>query len=599
MRRLEDEIFRILNKGQARLDFGVVYFGNRVRLSQFYGIEINDFAVRVARVALFIAQLQSNVESVMSLGVHGRDLLPLEDCATIVHGNALRMPWNEVLPANKCSYIIGNPPFIGANNQSSEQKAEVQELFKDHHHASLIDYVGCWYKKASLYMRGIAEEGFQLKVNAKDGSPEGGVHSAVPSAVQPPSGPPEGYRNSTASPSRIKAAFVSTNSICQGEQVANLWQPLFDDGLEIVFAHKDFRWSNEAKDGAHVFVSIIGFHFNEEENKTLFTYETPDSEPHKNAVTNINAYLTNAPNIFITRITKPLCKIPKMTKGCQPTDGGNLIIEADDLEEFLTKEPRAEKFIKKLVGSREFIQQKPRYCLWLVDASAAEIQAMPLVKERVKACRDFRLSSSQAGTRKLADRCTTFRETYCPKTNLIVPSVCSERRKYIPIGYVDNTTISTNANLIVPEGTLYMCGILQSQAHNAWMRVVCGRLESRYRYSAGIVYNNFPWPGVTRETLETPVEACVSEAVRASVEACAQAVLDAREQYVAQAREAGLTCSLADMYDPENAFLYPALTRAHAALDAAVEEAYGVNFAGDEERIVAHLFSLYEQLSRA
>ena len=288
-----------------------------------------------------------------------------------------------------------------------------------------------------------------------------------------------------------------------------------------------------------------------------------------------------------------------MTKGCQPTGGGNLIIEADDLEEFLTKEPRAEKFIKKLVGSREFIQQKPRYCLWLVDASAAEIQAMPLVKKRVKACRDFRLSSSQAGTRKLADRCTTFRETYCPKTNLIVPSVCSERRKYIPIGYVDNTTISTNANLIVPEGTLYMCGILQSQAHNAWMRVVCGRLESRYRYSAGIVYNNFPWPGVTRETLETPVQDCVSEAVRAQVETCARAVLDAREQYVAQAREAGLTCSLADMYDPENAFLYPALTHAHASLDAAVEEAYAVNFAGDEERIVAHLFSLYEQLSRA
>ena len=519
----------------------------KVSVKQFFGIEINFFASEVAKVALQIAKCQMDVETAVILN-KSIESLPLESTHGVVCANALTTNWEEVLAAKECNYIIGNPPFVGANNQTKEQKLEVQEIFKEHHHSSLIDYVACWYKKAANYMR---------------------------------------YNKN------IHAAFVSTNSICQGEQVVNIWKPLFANGLKLSFAHKNFRWTSEAKNMAHVFVNILGFEFDNPNKRHIFNYETPDSAPKDCAVENINAYIVNAKDVFIERKPKSICKTPKMTKGCQPTDGGNLIIEADEIDKFLFMEPNAKRFIKKLVGSREFIQQKPRFCLWLVNATAMDIKSMPEVKKRVKACRDFRLSSPQPGTRKLAERPSTFRETYCPETCLIVPSVCSERRRYIPIGYVDSSTISTNANLIVPDGSKYMFGILQSTMHNAWMRVVAGRLKSDYRYSAGIVYNNFIWPGVTKDNLDMPVEECVSDAVRKNIEECAQAVLNARAQYTEQAEAVGDKVSLADMYDPDNDFLFPKLTTAHKNLDAAVEAAYGVDFKGDEEKIVAHLFGLY------
>lgn len=560
LRRLENRVFENLHGNQTSMGYDEASSPICVGINQFYGIEINDFAVSVAKTALWIAE-QQMMEQTQEIIRQFFNFLPLKSNGNIHEGNALRTNWNNVLPANQCTFLIGNPPFVGANNQSKIQKAEVQEIFAGHHHASLIDYVGCWYKKSVEYMRGHSKAGTQ---------------DNVPGAL-----------NASFECSHTKAAFVSTNSICQGEQVANLWKPLFNNGLEIIFAHKDFRWTSEAADGAHVFVSIIGFQLGAADTKTLFTYETPDSEPAKISVNNINAYLIDASSVFIERISKPLCNLPKMTKGCQPTDGGNLIIEANELNEFLAQEPQAKKFIKKLVGSKEFIQQKPRYCLWLVNATNTEIQEMPLVQKRVLACRDFRLSSPQAGTRKLAERCTTFRETYNPRTCLVVPKVSSERRSYIPIGFITQETISTDANMIVQEGNLFHFGVLHSQFHNAWMRVVCGRLKSDYRYSAGIVYNNFPWPGVTKENIETPVEQCVSAEVRHTIENCAQAVLNARATHEG--------ASLADLYDPNKMPLN--VQAAHKALDAAVEAAYGVSFNGNEEHIVSHLFNLYAMLT--
>jgi len=497
----------------------------KVNVGQFYGIEINDFAVSVANAALWIADHQANQETAKIF--HRTYVnLPLQDYQHIVVGNALRMDWNEVLPASECNYIMGNPPFLGANNQSTEQKTELLHVFDGERHAALIDYVACWFKIAAEYSQG--------------------ADTAI--------------------------AFVSTNSICQGEQVSNVWKPLFKLGVQIEFAHTTFRWSTEALNSASVFCIIVGFKINKPSSRTLYQYETPDSSPVETMVSNINAYLIDAPNIFINRISNPLSPVPRMTKGCQPTDGGHLIIEDDELREFLVNEPYAEKFIKRLIGAKEFIQSRPRYCLWLVDASPAELRQMPYVMSRIEAVRDFRLNSSQAGTRKLAERPTTFRETYNPETCIIVPMTSSERRQYLPIGLIDNRTISTNLNLIIQNGTIYHFGVLTSQFHNIWMRVVAGRLKSDYRYSAGVVYNNFVWPEPT-------------DVQKTKIEELAQAVLDARDNYP--------DSSLADLYDPLT--MPPDLLRVHQALDKAVEQAYGVNFRGDETKIVSHLFNLYSQ----
>ena len=541
LRRLENRVIESLQGDQISFDVDTDSL-IQVSISQFYGIEINDFAVSVAKTALWIAEEQM-MEATQEVVLAPFHFLPLKSNSNIHEGNALRMDWNDVLPAERCSYICGNPPFLGANNQSSDQKDDVQRLFVNHHHSSLIDYVGCWYKMAFDYIKG----------------------------------------------KKTRCGFVSTNSICQGEQVANLWEPLFNEGFTIDYAHRTFRWGNEASDQAHVFVSIIGFSDNENSKpKELFVYETPDSEPISTQAKHINAYLLDAPDVFVKRISMPLACVPKMTKGCQPTDGGNLIIEAEDLEEFLRLEPKADNYIKKLIGSREFIQQKPRYCLWLVDASDEEIDSMPHVRERVEACRKMRLSSNQPGTRKLAERASTFRETYNPDTCMIIPKVSSERRFYIPLGFIDKDVISTDANMIIQNASLYQFGIMQSQFHNAWMRVVCGRLKSDYRYSAGVVYNNFPWPGVTAETLNVPIENQISNEARIRIEQNAQSILDIRKAYP--------DSSLADLYDPDK--MPDDLRAAHNALDKAVEEAYSVNFDGDEEKIVAHLFKLYAEMTK-
>ena len=496
-----------------------------VNIGQFYAIEINDFAVSVGKTALWIAEQQMMERTQELLPYREFDFLPLKSIANSVCGNALCIDWNDVLPAEKCSYIIGNPPFLGAKMQSAEQRSELHDVFRGAKNCGTVDYVSGWYMKAAEYM---------------------GDHP-------------------------IRCAFVSTNSICQGEQVANIWKPIADLGVHIDFAHDTFRWRSEASDQAHVFVVIVGFS-KQDVPKRLFHHPSPDEDAICTEVDSLNCYLKNAPNVLIDRRPNPLCDVPKMTKGCQPTDGGNLIIESDDIADFLLKEPRAERFIKKLIGAKEFIQRRPRYCLWLVGASADEIQDMPEVRRRVDACRKMRLSSSQEGTRRLADHPETFRETYNPDTCLIVPMASSERRFYLPMGFVGPDTISTNLNLIIQDASLFHYGVLQSQFHNAWMRTVCGRLKSDYRYSAGVVYNNFVWPDPT-------------EAQRAEIEARAQAVLDVRDAHPGK--------SLADLYDPDK--MPAGLLAAHKALDAAVEAAYGVGFQGDEEKIVAYLFKLYAQ----
>lgn len=453
------------------------------------------------------------------------DFLPLRSLSNLHEGNALKTDWSEVFP-DDLTYLVGNPPFLGARNQSKEQKAELLEVFDGAKNAGNIDYCGAWYMKAARFTQG----------------------------------------------KRTRCALVSTNSICQGEQVANLWKPLHDTGIHIDFAHNTFRWDNEAADKAHVFCVIVGFS-REAGNKTLFYHATPDSDEDRIAVPRLNAYLKNAPDAFIWNRGKPLSDVPAIGIGSQPIDGGNYLFTPEEKAAFLSKEPAAEKYFHKWLGSQEFIRGIERWCLWLVEASWADLKGLPCCRERIENVRNYRLSSSRKQTLKAAERPNHFGTEIIPNsTAIIVPKVSSERRRYIPMGFVGSETLCSDLVFLIPNATLYHFGVLQSQLHNAWMRTVAGRLKSDYRYSGGIVYNNFVWPEPSEEQ-------------RNEVERCAQAVLDARDA------QEGAT--LADMYDPKNETFFPELMAAHKALDAAVEAAYGVDFGGDEEKIVAHLFNLY------
>ena len=514
LRKLENEVLRC-STDQISMDMeGII----QVSIGQFYGIEINDFAVTVAKTALWIAesQMMKETEDVVHMSL---DFLPLKSYANITEGNALRLDWP------KTNYIMGNPPFVGAQYMNKTQKADLMNTFCENKKAGVLDFVAGWYYRAS-----------ELMVN-----------------------------------SSIRTAFVSTNSITQGEQVSALWKQLYERfNIHIDFAHRTFRWDSEASIKAHVHCVIIGFSVAENrETKRIFT-----AERYQEAQ-NINPYLMDAPTIFIESRKKPLCDVPAITKGCQPTDGGNLIIEASEIKEFLEKEPNAKQYIKKLVGAREFINNQERWCLWLVGISPAELRKMPLVMQRVEKVREMRLNSSDAGTRKLAETPTLFRETYNPKSFIIVPSASSERRKYIPLGFLGEDTISTNLNLIIPDATIYHFGILTSNVHMAWMRAVCGRLKSDYRYSKDVVYNNFPWPTLT-------------DAQKAKIEQTAQAILDARALYP--------DCSLADLYD--EIAMPPELRKAHQQNDRAVMQAYGFDVATTTETsCVAELMRMYQKLT--
>lgn len=497
----------------------------RVSLDQLYGIEINDFAVSVAKTALWITEEQMLRKTQEIYVGYDFDFLPLRSLSNLHEGNALKTDWSEVFP-DDLTYLVGNPPFLGARNQSKEQKAELLEVFDGAKNAGNIDYCGAWYMKAARFTQG----------------------------------------------KRTRCALVSTNSICQGEQVANLWKPLHDLGIHIDFAHNTFRWDNEAADKAHVFCVIVGFS-RESGTKTLFYHATPDSDEEQIPTARINAYLKDAPDVFIYSRSKPICDVPEMGIGNKPIDGGFYLFTDEEKDDFLKKEPKAEGFFHPWLGSKEFIHGYHRWCLWLGEATFSDLKQLPECRKRVEQVREYRLASKSAGTRKIADKPTRFHVENMPEgSSIIIPEVSSSRRKRVPMGFVGPEIFCSNKVRLIPNASLYHYGILQSQFHNAWVRIVTGRLKDDYQYSANIDYNNFVWPEPT-------------ESQREEVERCAQAVLDARDA------QEGAT--LADMYDPKNETFFPELMTAHKALDDAVEAAYGVDFGGNEEKIVAHLFNLY------
>ena len=526
LRKLENAVLKELLGAQ-------IVMGNfdnpvQVSISQFYGIEINDFAVTVAKTALWIAESQmlKETEDIVNMSI---DFLPLKTNAYITESNALRLDWESVVPKPKLDYIMGNPPFVGYSLQSREQKSDILAIYVDENGkayktAGKIDYVAGWYFKAAQLMQNTA----------------------------------------------IRTAFVSTNSITQGEQVAGVWKPLYERfGVHIDFAHRTFRWDSEANLKAHVHCVIVGFSCERNDAARIIFDEGSVQKAE-----NINAYLVEAPDIFIESNSTPLCDVPKMTTGNRPADGGALIIEAADYDAFVTKEPNAKKYIKRLIGAQEFINNKKRYCLWLVGVSPAELRKMPEVMKRIELCRENRLNAPDAGRRKLADTPTLFRETNNPNTAIVIPKVSSERRKYIPMGMLTPDCLASDLLFLIPNATIYHFGILTSNVHMAWMRAVAGRLKSDYRYSKDIVYNNFPWP--------TP-----TPAQKARIERTAQAILDARALYA--------DSSLADLYDELT--MPKELRDAHRANDRAVMEAYGFwQRLNSEAACVAELMKLYQKL---
>ncbi len=515
LRRLENEIIKQIYSVE-QLDA----FNNPIKVSihQFYGIEINDFAVTVATTALWISEAQMMAETEKIIH-HDIDFLPLKSYANIVEGNSLQIDWESVCPKEELDYIIGNPPFVGFTFMTKEQKEDMQQLFPG---IKNLDYVCCWYKKANDFIQG----------------------------------------------TKIECAFVSTNSIAQGETVARFYSQL---NYKINFAYQSFVWSSEASQKAAVHCVIIGFAMFDRETKSIYVGNA------KTDVKQINAYLCDAPMVLVQSRNKPLCDIPKMIYGNKPADGGFLIIEDCDKDDFLKQEPQAAKFVHPFMGAVEFLHNKKRWCLWLVHATPAEIKACPLVYERVRKCQEKRANSIAAGIRKFADTPTLFAQRTQPEgvDFLVVPKVSSERRKYVPMAYVKAGTIASDLVFVVPDATLYHFGILESNVHMAWMRAVCGRLKSDYRYSKDIVYNNFPWPSPTAEQ-------------RAKIEQSAQAILDARALYP--------DSSLADLYDPT--LMPKELLLAHRQNDRAVMAAYGFSTTMTESECVAELFKMYSEMVR-
>ena len=528
LRRLENDILRQLTD---QVMFGGVQKEDLIQVSigQFYGIEINDFAVTVARTALWIAesQMMKETEDVVHMSL---DFLPLRSYANITEGNALRLDWESVVPKHQLSYIMGNPPFVGYSLQSKEQKKDILSIYvnekgKPYNTAGKIDYVAGWYFKASQLIQG----------------------------------------------TNIRIAFVSTNSITQGEQVAGVWKPLYDRfGIHIDFAYRTFRWDSEANLKAHVHCVIVGFSVapNNAEKRIY-------SEEHFQMAENINAYLMDAPTVFIESRSKSLCEVPEMLYGNKPTDGGFLFLTNDEYQDVQKREPEILKYIRRVYGASEFINNKPRFCIWLVGVSPAEVRKSKFIMERVESVRKFRLASTKAATRKSAEMPTLFQEVRHPNSDyIIVPCHSSETRKYIPLGFVSPEIIVNNAVQIIPNATTYHFGVLTSNVHMAWMRAVCGRIKSDYRYSKDIVYNNFPWPTPTEEQ-------------KTKIEQTAQGILDARALYT--------DCSLADLYDEVT--MPVELRRAHQANDKAVMAAYGFPVrTTTEASCVAELMRMYQRL---
>ena len=517
LRRLENQVVRDLTGGQMVL--GDVLDPIKVSITQFHGIEINDFAVTVAKTALWIAESQMMQETEEIIVQH-LDFLPLTTNANIIEGNALRIDWNDVVPAGKLNYIMGNPPFVGFTFMSASQKKDIEALFPG---IKNIDYVAGWFKKAEQYISG----------------------------------------------TRVECGFVSTNTITQGETVARMWQ---DIHVRINFAYRTFIWSSEAFEKAHVHCVIIGFALFDRKKKIIFE----NGEEH--IASNINAYLADAPDILVKSKQKPFGNVPQMVYGNKPADGGALIIEDEDLKQFLEKDPSAKKYIHPMLGAVEFLHNKKRWCLWLVNADPSELKKCPMIMERVKLCRANREKSIAAGIRKFADTPTLFAQVTQPEglDFIIVPRHSSQTRRYVPMGFINSNVKVNDEVQIIPGADIYLFGLLESNVHMAWMRAICGRLKSDYRYSRDIVYNNFPWPSPTDEQKQ-------------KIEQAAQGILDARALYP--------NSSLADLYDPLT--MPSELRKAHTANDIAVMKAYGFSTKMSEADCVAELMKMYQKLVNA
>lgn len=536
LRRLENRALLLKVAADKKMVTGQISFGFdegspiQVSIHQFYGIEINDFAVAVAQTALWIAesQMMKETEDIIHQSM---DFFPLKEYKGIAEKNALRIDWTTVVPVEELSYIMGNPPFVGYSLQTKEQKADILSIYKDENGkpyktAGKIDYVSGWYWKASEIMM----------MNMK-----------------------------------VRTAFVSTNSITQGEQVAGVWKPLFERfGIHIDFAYRTFIWDSEADQKAHVHCVIVGFSKVGNNVKRLYTDDIIITAE------NISPYLIDAPDVFIESRKKPLCDVPEMVYGNKPTDGGYLFLSFDEKDALLQGEPWTAKYVKQIYGATEYINNKKRYCLWLVDASPSDIKNSSFIKDRVTKVKEFRLSSTKEATRKSADTPMLFQEIRHPDTDyIIIPRHSSENRRYIPFGFVTPDIIVNDAVQIIPNAGRYHFGIIISNVHMSWTRAICGRIKSDYRYSKDVVYNNFPWPDPTSEQ-------------RQKIEQTAQGILDARALYP--------DSSLADLYDPLT--MPPELHKAHQRNDAAVMQAYGMPIKEtDEAACVAWLMRLYQEMT--
>ena len=526
LRLLEMDVLEILFKdGQKFLDSDFV---SQVDVNQFYGIEIVEFPVRIAETALWLMDHQMNVLASERFGQY-YVRLPLRKSAKIVHDNALRFDWENVLPKEKCSYILGNPPFVGKQFQTQEQKNDMSLVLQSIKGFGVLDYVACWYFKAAEYIQ----------------------HTS------------------------IHVGFVSTNSVAQGEQVGILWAELFANGVKINFGYSTFVWSSEARGKAHVHCVIVGFSVCEKPEKRLFNEQ--DGSIAVRAVQNINPYLVEGNDVVLLSRSKPICPVPEIVFGSMPNDGGHLLFSDEEKKEFLKLEPGAKEWFRPFLGADEFINGISRWCLWLTDISPSELRALPEVMRRVELVKAHRIQSKRETTRKLAQTPSVFGEIRQPEkgTYILIPRVSSERRTYIPIGFIKNQTIASDATLIFPKAMLFHFGILTSTMHMDWMRRICGRLKSDYRYSAQVVYNNFPWP------------ANVSEANRKKVEEKAKTVLDVRKQFP--------DSSLADMYDPT--CMPVVLLKSHRELDKAVDRCYRSKPFRDEQERLEFLFEMYEKLT--
>lgn len=528
LRILELEILKMkVNTNQLVMDISPLL---KVNVEQFYGIEYEDFPCQIAQVGMWLMDHQMNTRAADQFGMYYARL-PLTQSAHIRNGNALRIDWEDIVPKQQLSYILGNPPFVGARMmaQGSQQKREVEETFGYIKDVQDLDYVTCWYKKAAQYIQGTA----------------------------------------------IAVGFVSTNSICQGAQVPILWNVLLNEQrVHIKFAHQTFKWSNEAKGKAAVYCVIVGFSLHNNVKKKLYSYSTVQAEPEQNVVENISPYLLPGGDWFVTAQKKPLCDVPEMKFGSQPRDGGFFVLSPEEREDILSKEPELAKVIKPYIGADEFIKGKERYCIWLHNEPFDIIKNSKILKERIAAVEKFRLESKAKTTNGYAKVPAIFAQIAHPYSDyLIVPSVSSERRRYIPIGFMDKDTIASNAVQIVPNATLYHFGVLTSNVHMAWMRTVAGRLKSDYRYSKELVYNTFPWPEATEKQI-------------AVIEEAARGVLDERSKYPGT--------SLADLYDPV-LMKTTGMQKAHTKLDRAVWAAYGASWKSEAE-CVADLMERYQQL---